>query len=88
MAVPSGPLGDELIAGPKGYMALGAFNTKERSQALDQLGFHKQLVFATFSAGTSFRSQGLEQYQTAAAHTGEVFGLDGVQPGSERRHSS
>jgi uncharacterized protein len=61
-------LGDELISGPKGYMALGAFNPKERSQALDQLGFHKQLVFATFSAGTSFRSKGLEQYRTARAH--------------------
>lgn len=61
-------LGDELISGPKGYMALGAFNTAERSQALDQLGFQKQLVFATFSAGTSFRSKGLEQYQTARAH--------------------
>src|SRR3954463_1963817 len=31
-------LGDTLIAGPKGYEALGAFNATERSQALDLLG--------------------------------------------------
>jgi len=42
-------LGDSLIAGPKGYLALGAFNRDERSQALNQLGFQQQLVFATFS---------------------------------------
>src|SRR5262245_52264906 len=49
-------LGDGLIAGPKGYQALGAFNGAERRQALDLLGFHKQLVFSTFSAGIVFRS--------------------------------
>ena len=48
-------MGDQLIAGPKGYLALGAFNTDERSQALDLLGFHQQLVFATFSAGRGVR---------------------------------
>ncbi len=47
-------LGDGLIAGPKGYEALGAFNPDERSQALDLLGFDSQLVFATFSAGEVF----------------------------------
>ena len=47
-------LGDGLIAGPKGYQALGAFNADERSQALDLLGFDRQLVFATFSAGEVF----------------------------------
>jgi predicted TIM-barrel fold metal-dependent hydrolase len=47
-------LGDGLIAGPKGYEALGAFNARERSQALDLLGFHRQLVFATFSPGAFF----------------------------------
>jgi len=45
-------LGDGLIAGPKGYEALGAFNPAERTQALDLLGFDGQLVFATFSPGT------------------------------------
>ena len=47
-------LGDGLIAGPKGYEALGAFNPSERSQALDLLGFERQLVFATFSPGAFF----------------------------------
>jgi predicted TIM-barrel fold metal-dependent hydrolase len=47
-------LGDRLIAGPKGYAALGAFNPAERSTALDLLGFDRQLVFATFSTGTFF----------------------------------
>lgn len=63
-------LGDNLIAGPKGYMALGAFNADERSQALDQLGFHRQLVFATFSAGAAFREDRPieERYAAARAH--------------------
>ena len=47
-------LGDGLISGPKGYEALGAFNPSERSQALDQLGFHRQFVFSTFSTGSFF----------------------------------
>lgn len=47
-------LGDGLIAGPKGYEALGAFNPDERSKALDLLGFDRQLVFATFSTGEIF----------------------------------
>ncbi len=47
-------LGDGLIAGPKGYEALGAFNRDERSQALDLLGFDRQWVFATFSTGEIF----------------------------------
>ncbi len=47
-------LGDDLISGPKGYDALGAFNSNERSTALDMLGFHQQFVFATFSAGVCF----------------------------------
>jgi predicted TIM-barrel fold metal-dependent hydrolase len=47
-------LGDGLLAGPKGYEALGAFNAAERSTALDLLGFERQLVFATFSPSVSF----------------------------------
>ena len=47
-------LGDRLLTGPKGYDALGAFDTAERSQALDQLGFERQFVFATFSSGVVF----------------------------------
>lgn len=63
-------LGDGLISGPKGYMALGAFNSEERRQALDLLGFSRQLVFATFSEGIAFaESRPLdERYGAARAH--------------------
>jgi predicted TIM-barrel fold metal-dependent hydrolase len=63
-------LGDGLISGPKGYQALGAFNANERSRALDLLGFSRQLVFATFSAGISFsETRALqERYAAARAH--------------------
>ncbi|HTU60141.1 MAG TPA: amidohydrolase family protein, partial [Polyangiales bacterium] len=63
-------LGDDLIAGPKGYLALGAFNAEERSRALDMLGFSEQLVFATFSAGHAFSVQRpvSARYAIARAH--------------------
>jgi len=40
---------DRLLA-DKGWNALGAFDPDERRRALDLLGFHGQLVFATFAA--------------------------------------
>lgn len=62
-------LGDDLIAGPKGYMALGAFNGPERKQALDLLGFERQLVFATFSPEQTFHGDDVAlKYAAAAAH--------------------
>lgn len=62
-------LGDDLISGPKGYQALGAFNKGERTQALDQLGFHRQLVFSTFAAPVCFNAETVEaKYASAAAH--------------------
>ena len=62
-------LGNTLISGPKGYRALGAFNAAERTQALDQLGFAKQLVFATFSPGQALVNADLDVlYGAAAAH--------------------
>jgi len=63
-------LGDNLISGPKGYSALGAFNREERAQALDILGFSRQLVFATFSEGIAFSEQRVieERYGAARAH--------------------
>jgi predicted TIM-barrel fold metal-dependent hydrolase len=67
-------LGDQLIAGPKGYFALGAFNGGERKQALDLLGFARQLVFSTFSAAIAF-SEKLPldvRYATARAHNRAV----------------
>ena len=63
-------LGDDLIAGPKGYFALGAFNKHERSTALDLLGFQQQFVFSTFSAPVAFDPKAnLEvRYGAARAH--------------------
>ena len=47
-------LGDKLIESSKEIQALGAFDGAERSQALDMLGFKRQLVFATHSVATPF----------------------------------
>ena len=62
-------LGDSLIAGPKGYLALGAFNSNERAQALNQLGFREQLVFSTFSPVQTLHGDDVPlKYGAAAAH--------------------
>lgn len=47
-------LGDDLIARSKEIQALGAFNSEDRSSAMDLLGFQKQLVFATHSVAFPF----------------------------------
>jgi predicted TIM-barrel fold metal-dependent hydrolase len=67
-------LGDGLIAGPKGYSALGAFNPAERSQALDLLGFEKQLVFASLAELLAFdpRRPVDDRYAAARAHNGAM----------------
>lgn len=45
-------LGDDLIRrGPKWYDALGAVDPSERQQALDLLGFERQVVFSSLCAG-------------------------------------
>ena len=47
-------LGDKLIESSKEIQALGAFNSSDRTTALDLLGFKKQLVFATHSVAFPF----------------------------------
>jgi predicted TIM-barrel fold metal-dependent hydrolase len=47
-------LGDRLIEKSKEIQALGAFDSADRSTALDLLGFRKQLVFATHSVAMPF----------------------------------
>ncbi len=47
-------LGDHLIERSKEIQALGAFDSPERSVALDMLGFKSQLVFATHSLAMPF----------------------------------
>src|SRR5262249_30060887 len=71
-----------LISGPKGYAALGAFNTAERTQALDMLGFARQLVFATFSTGPAFSELRAidDRYATARAHNRAMAAFTGADP--------
>ncbi len=58
-----------VIAGPKGYDALGAFNAAERSRALDHLGFARQVVFPTFSPLHAFHQADFElRYAACRAH--------------------
>lgn len=47
-------LGDRLIEASKEIQALGAFDSADRSKAMDLLGFRKQLVFATHSVAMPF----------------------------------
>ncbi len=58
-----------VIAGSKGWQAPGAFDARERSRALDDLGFSRQLVFSTFAAGQYLRHDDMEvRYGGLRAH--------------------
>jgi predicted TIM-barrel fold metal-dependent hydrolase len=46
-----GEVASDVVRGPKGWKAYGAFDPAERARALDDLGFARQLVFSTFSGG-------------------------------------
>ncbi len=60
---------DNVVAGPKGWTAYGAFDTAERRRALDDLGFSRQLVFSTFSANQYLDHEDLAvQYGGLRAH--------------------
>ena len=48
---------EDQVMTAKGWGALGAFDPKERSRALDLLGFDKQLVFSTFSSSQFLYSE-------------------------------
>ena len=62
-------LEENVMAGAKGYDALGAFNAAERSRALDLLGFQRQLVFPTFSPLSTLHLPDLElRYAACRAH--------------------
>ena len=49
-------MGGSLIREVKEIQALGAFDRDDRSEAMDQLGFARQLVFATHSVGLPFHA--------------------------------
>jgi predicted TIM-barrel fold metal-dependent hydrolase len=46
-----GKIHTDVVKGTKGWNAFGAFDPAERAKAMDDLGFARQLVFSTFSAG-------------------------------------
>ncbi|HEY9219362.1 MAG TPA: hypothetical protein VIO94_15040, partial [Phenylobacterium sp.] len=57
------------IAGPKGWVAAGAFDAEERAKVLDQFGFASQLVFATSSLRPALSAKTPEGlYAGARAH--------------------
>lgn len=62
-------LEENVIGGPKGWLAHGATDRDERRRTLDLLGFEKQLVFATFSVGQfAFAREARIAYGGALAH--------------------
>ena len=61
-------LGDQITRGPKWHDALGSFSGAERSLALDQLGFARQVVFSSFCARLTFEAPLEIRYAVARAH--------------------
>lgn len=60
---------DDVVHGLKGWRAPGAFDAAERQLALDDLGFHRQLVFSTFSAGQYLQHDDMDvRYGGIRAH--------------------
>ena len=70
-----------VIAGPKGWAAYGAFDIAERKRALDDLGFHRQLVFSTFAAdAVSARDRPGVLYGGIRAHNRAMANFCGQDP--------
>lgn len=74
------------IAGPKGWIAAGAFDPDERTRVLDQFGFGAQLVFGTSGLGPARAADdegvlyaGVRAYNEAMAafckHDQRLFGV-------------
>lgn len=74
-------LADDVIASAKGWVALGAMDSGERSRALDLLGFQSQFVFSTFSVGLFAFSDDLDVvYGGASAHNRMMHDFCGDDP--------
>jgi predicted TIM-barrel fold metal-dependent hydrolase len=59
----------DVVKGLKGWNAPGAFDAAERTAALDDLGFNRQLVFSTFSASQYLHHEDLSvRYGGIRAH--------------------
>jgi predicted TIM-barrel fold metal-dependent hydrolase len=72
---------DNPIAGPKGWIAAGAFDAEERARVLDGFGFSRQLVFATSSLRPALSAKtedGL--YAGARAHNRAMGAFCGADP--------
>ena len=65
-------LGDRLTWGPKWHDALGAFNGAERTDALDLLGFKRQVIFSSFCAQKVFECDEAIRYAVARAHNSSM----------------
>ena len=66
-------LGSNITRGPKWHDALGSFSGAERSQALDLLGFERQVIFSSFCATKVFTSPDVDaRYAAAQAHNRSV----------------
>lgn len=50
-------IASNVVQGPKGWAGYGAMDPAERSKALDDLGFARQLVFTTFAGSQFMRSR-------------------------------
>ena len=60
---------ENVVAGTKGWGAPGAMDPGERSKALDDLGFQRQLVFSTFAGGQYLRHDDMDiRYGGIRAH--------------------
>jgi predicted TIM-barrel fold metal-dependent hydrolase len=67
--VKTAEINHDVVRGPKGWSAFGAFDSAERAKALDDLGFSKQLVFSTFAGTQYWRHQDLDvRYGGIRAH--------------------
>jgi uncharacterized protein len=72
---------ENVVAGVKGWHAPGAFDAGERSKALDDLGFSRQLVFSTFSAGQYLSHEDLDvRYGGIRAHNRAMAEFCGDDP--------
>jgi predicted TIM-barrel fold metal-dependent hydrolase len=74
-------LEENVVGGPKGWLAHGASDGVERCRTLDLLGFEKQLVFATFSiAQFAFSRDPRIAYGGARAHNRGMTEFCGDDP--------
>lgn len=71
----------DVIGSAKGWLALGAMDSTERSTAMDLLGFESQLVFSTFSVGLFAFANTLDAiYGGTAAHNRMMTDFCGDDP--------